>query len=58
MEKDQAGALDGVALCFRVKGGPEEARFTGHYRQEPEKAVNAAMRLSWKLTQLQDEPLP
>ena len=58
MDMEDVGALEGLALCFHVTGHPEEARFTGDYRAEPGRAVNAAMRLSWKLTQLQDGELP
>ena len=57
-EKDAEGELEGMALCFRLKDRPEDARFTGNYRTEPGTAVNTAMRLSWKLTQLQDGALP
>ena len=58
LQQDREGLLDGMALCFRVAGSQEEARFTGDYRAEPGRAVNTAMRLSWKLTQLQDGVLP
>lgn len=49
------GELVGVALCYRTKDHEEHSAFTGAYKVHPGKAVNAAMRLSWKLTQLQDE---
>jgi len=50
------GRLRGVALCYQDAKGEDGAVFTGLYRAHPEKAVNAAMRLSWRLTQIQDEP--
>jgi hypothetical protein len=46
--------LKGSAICFITTGGDEEAIFTGYYKTSPAKGVNAAMRLSWKLTQAQD----
>jgi hypothetical protein len=48
------GEVTAVAVCYRTKGG-EEAAFTGAYRAQPALGVNAANRLSWKLTQMQDE---
>lgn len=54
-EQARRGNIIGVAICYRSANGCEEAAFTGPYKAHPEKAVNAAMRLSWKLTQMQDE---
>ncbi len=54
---DQArrGLITGIAVCFRDPSGHEEAAFTGIYKAHPERALNAAMRMSWRLTQMQDE---
>jgi hypothetical protein len=49
------GRVHGLALAYRDHKGNEEAVFTGPYRRSPAKAVNAAMRLSWRMTQLQDD---
>lgn len=57
LNKAVSGELAGMAMCFKLKDGSEEACFTGLFKEDPAKAVNAAMRLSWKLTQLQDDPL-
>lgn len=48
------GELRGLALCYRTEDGEEETVFTGIYKAHPANAVNAAMRLSWGLTQMQD----
>jgi hypothetical protein len=48
------GKLRGSAMCLITVDGCEEVIFTGHYKAEPAKAANSAMRLSWKLTQAQD----
>lgn len=52
------GALDGVvrsmAVIYRTDDGREHVAFTGLYAESPAAGVNAAMKLSWKLTQLQD----
>jgi hypothetical protein len=50
------GEIVGIALCFRTKQGDENVVFSGTYKTHPAEAVNAAMRLSWKLTQMQDQP--
>jgi hypothetical protein len=55
LNQAQAGQISGMAMCFRTSDGIEDARFTGMYRADPGKAVNAAMRLTWKLTQMQDQ---
>jgi hypothetical protein len=47
------GEIAGIALTYRNSSGDELAAFTGVYLS-PGNAVNAAMRLSWKLTQAQD----
>lgn len=48
------GRVHGIALAYRDHKGGEDAVFTGAYRN-PAKAVNAAMRLSWRMTQAQDD---
>lgn len=49
------GEVIAVALCYRTDDQAEHAAFTGLYKAHPDKAVNAAMRLSWRLTQMQDD---
>lgn len=51
----EQGLIDGLAICAKPTRGPEEILFTGEYRTNPGKGVNASMRMSWRLTQLQDE---
>jgi hypothetical protein len=52
------GAVDGVirsmAVIYRTADGKEHVAFTGVYAENPAAGVNAAMKLSWKLTQAQD----
>lgn len=55
LQRARSGEIVGLALCARPERGPEEIVFAGLYRSSPEKAVNASMRMSWRLTQLQDE---
>jgi hypothetical protein len=49
------GEIIGLAVCAKPTHGPEEIAFAGLYRSNPAKACNASMRMSWRLTQLQDE---
>ena len=48
------GELEGLAVCARDAGGKEHIAFTGAYK-DPAKALNASVRMSVRLTQLQDE---
>lgn len=57
-EMAKRGEVVGVAVCYRTKDREENAAFTGVYKASPAKAVNAAMRLGWRLTQLQDIETP
>ena len=58
MDLATKGHVTGLAVCYRMSDGTEDSRLTGCYSDSPAEGVNAAMRLSWKLTQLQDQPLP
>ena len=51
----KSGQLRGLAVCAKFASQKEEISFTGDYRQYPSQAVNASMRMSWRLTRLQDE---
>lgn len=55
LEKARRGRLNGLAACFELDNGTEEALFTGRYKADPAKAVNASLRLSMRLAQLQNE---
>jgi hypothetical protein len=55
LERAEKGEIMGAALCVKTIAGPEEIAFAGVYRLNPAKAVNAANRMSWRMTQLQDE---
>lgn len=54
LERAERGEIVGLAICYRTKDRMEHAAFSGIYRSKPGAAVNAAMRLSWKLTQMQE----
>jgi hypothetical protein len=49
------GDMAGLTLCYRTRRGVEEAIYTGIYRDRPAEAVQAAMKISWRLTQAADE---
>jgi hypothetical protein len=55
LARAKKGEIIGIALCAKPAHGPEEIAFAGLYRSNPAKACNAAMRMSWRLTMLQDE---
>jgi hypothetical protein len=55
LARAERGEIVGLALCAKPELGPEEIVFAGIYRTNPSSAVNASMRMSWRLTQLQDE---
>ena len=58
LAKAKRGEIKGVVLCYRTSEGNEDAAFTGCYRARMADAAYATMRLSWRLTQAQDLPLP
>lgn len=49
------GEIKGLALCAKDIKGKEHLAFVGEYMTNPALGVNAANRMSWRLTQLQDE---
>lgn len=51
----RSGELRGVTICTRPDRGADELVLTGIYRNRPEKAVNACVRMAWRLSQLQDD---
>ncbi len=55
LEKARAGKLESVSAMFELVNGTEEAVFTGRYKADPAKAVNASLRLSMRVAQLQNE---
>jgi hypothetical protein len=50
-----AGDVVGVAVCYKMRDGSENVVFTGPYKR-PDAAAGAAMRISWKMTQLYESP--
>jgi hypothetical protein len=54
-DKARRGEVVAVALCYRTSDQEEHVALTGAYKASPSRGVNAAMRLSWRLTQIQDE---
>lgn len=55
LDRAKRGEIIGLALCARTIRHREEISFTGMYRQHPDRAVNASMRMSWRMTQMQDD---
>ncbi len=49
------GEISGVVVAYKLVDGTEETAITGRYRAKPAMAVNAGMRISWRMTQLQDQ---
>lgn len=49
------GELRGLAVCAQWLTGTEDFSIAGVYRTVPAHGVNAAMRMSWKLTQMQED---
>jgi hypothetical protein len=49
------GVITGLALCYFRSDGTEEVVFTGVYADDSNKALNAAMRLTWRLRQAQED---
>lgn len=54
-DKAKRGEVIAVALCYRTAHAKEHIAITGAYKASPARALNAAMRLSWRLTQIQDD---
>jgi hypothetical protein len=50
----QDGVIRSLAVIYRTADGGEHVAFTGIYAENPAAGVNAAMKLSWKLTQAQE----
>jgi hypothetical protein len=48
------GEIKGLALCAKDARGREHIAFIGDYLDNPALGVNAANRMSWRLTQMQD----
>lgn len=55
--KAEAGDVDGLALCARLRNSPEVICTTGRYRAAPDEAVSAGLRLAFVVTrsQVQDD---
>lgn len=51
----EVGNLKGLAVCAKSTDDKEEISISGDYRTNPANAVNVAMRMSWRLTQMQDD---
>lgn len=51
------GEVVASAMMYRLADGSELSAFSGVYKSSPAHAVNAAMRLGWRLAQLQDAAL-
>ncbi len=49
------GQITALALCAKDMKGKEHIAFVGAYLDNPALGVNAANRMSWRLTQMQDE---
>lgn len=51
----RAGEIRGIAVCAMGTDNVEHIAFAGEYRRVPAKAVNAATRMAWRMTQMQEE---
>jgi hypothetical protein len=51
----ERGQLKGLSVGAKTIDNKEEISIAGVYRTIPAKGVNIAMRMSWRLTQMQDE---
>jgi hypothetical protein len=49
------GDIRALAMCAKDSRGKEHIAFVGEYLDNPALGVNAANRMSWRLTQMQDE---
>jgi hypothetical protein len=54
LARTREGKCRGVSCCADMQS-EEEIVFTGNYRRRPSRGVNAAMRMSARLTQMQDD---
>lgn len=55
LARAERGEVKGLAVCIRSYANREEISVAGDYRIDPAHAVNAAHRMSLRLTRLQDE---
>jgi hypothetical protein len=51
----ESGGLKGLALCARPVTGSEEISFTGVYREDHAHALSAAMKMSRRINEMQDD---
>lgn len=51
----EAGDLKGLAICSKDQYNIEDVSFAGEYRDNPAQALGAALRISRRINQLQDE---
>lgn len=51
----ESGEMKGLAICAKSTKDKEDISISGDYRTNPAHAVNVAMRMSWRLTQMQDD---
>lgn len=51
----ERGKLKGLAVCAKSTDEKEDISVAGDYRTRPDQGVNVAMRMSWRLTQMQDD---
>jgi hypothetical protein len=49
------GEITALAVCAKDVKGKEHIAFVGEYLTNPALGVNAANRMSWRLTQMQDD---
>ena len=55
LEKAMAGELDGLLIAMRhADGRDDDFASTGAFRR-PTESVNAALRIAWRLTQMQND---
>lgn len=52
LQQAKSGKVRGILLCHTSDKGVEEPMFTGMYRRRPTLALNAALNLLLRLTQM------
>lgn len=55
LEMAEQGNLQGLTIGGKDGRGVEHISIAGCYKRTPALGVNIAMRISWRLTQMQDE---
>ena len=55
LAKWEAGEIKGMAVCYKDAHNGEHISFTGNYHDDPAHALSAAMKMSRRINEIQDE---